>query len=73
MPRKNSAPPETSPEAIQAEPAKVEPAKVEPAKKERKKRQPSKYALFIKDNYSKANELPVKERFKKLAQMWKSN
>ena len=66
MPRKkklkceeNSAPPE--------------PAKVEPAQKERKKRQPSKYALFIKDNYSKVKELPVKERFKKLAQMWKSN
>ena len=69
MPRKkklkceeNYAPPE---------PTKAEPAKVEPAQKERKKRQPSKYALFIKDNYSKVKDLPVKERFKKLAQMWK--
>ena len=37
------------------------------------KRAPSKYAQFVKDNYSKVRDLPSKERFKKIAEMWRAS
>ena len=43
----------------------------EKTKKVKRNRQPTKYSLFVKENYNKVRDLPVKERFKKLAQMWK--
>jgi hypothetical protein len=43
----------------------------EKPKKVKRNRQPTKYSLFVKENYNKVRDLPVKERFKKLAQMWK--
>jgi hypothetical protein len=34
------------------------------------KRKPSKYAEFVRANYIKVKDLPVKERFKKISVMW---
>lgn len=49
----------------------VEPMKpLEPMKP---KRQPSKFAQFVKDNYSKVRDLPNKERMKRLSQMYKES
>jgi len=40
-------------------------------KKPKQPKQPSAYATFVKANYDKSRELPVKERFKFLATLWK--
>ena len=40
-------------------------------KKPKEPKQPSAYATFVKANYDKSRELPVKERFKFLATLWK--
>jgi len=43
-----------------------------PPKKEKKKREPSAYAKFVKEKYDSVRNLPSKERFKKIAEMWKA-
>jgi len=37
----------------------------------KEKRKPSAYAEFVRANYSKVRDFPVKERFKKISVMWK--
>jgi hypothetical protein len=40
-------------------------------KEEKTPKTPSKYAQYIKENYHLSRDLPVKERFKHLAKLWK--
>jgi hypothetical protein len=47
----------------------LEEAKPEPPKP-KAKRQPTAYNAFVKDNFSKVKDLPTKDRFKKIAEMW---
>ena len=39
----------------------------------KKKREPSAYAKFVKEKYDSVRDLPSKERFKKIAEMWKKH
>ena len=48
-----------------------EPTDLDSKKKVKKTRPPTKYSMFVKENYSKVKDLPVKQRFRKLAEMWK--
>lgn len=38
----------------------------------KKKREPTEYAKFVKEKYPSVRDLPIKERFKKIASMWKT-
>ena len=40
-------------------------------KKEKKPRKATAYNEFVRSNYKKVNELPVKQRFAALGKMWK--
>ena len=40
-------------------------------KETKSKRQPTLFAIFVKENYSKVKELPNNERLKKLAELYK--
>jgi len=50
----------------------VEQVKQEPPKP-KAKRAPSAYNAFVKEHFSKVKDLPTKERFKKLGEMWKNH
>ena len=39
----------------------------------KKKREPSAYAKFVKEKYDSVRDLQSKERFKKIAEMWKKH
>ena len=49
-----------------------EKVKVEP-KPEKKKRAPSAYNLFVKEQMSKMKDVPPKERFSKISELWKKH
>lgn len=42
-------------------------------KPEKKKRAPSAYNLFVKEQMSKMKDVPPKERFSKISELWKKH
>jgi hypothetical protein len=47
-------------------------AKADTDKPVKAKKAPSAYCLFVKANYASVRDLPVKERFKAIAVLWKA-
>ena len=69
---------ETLPEEVVVEPVSEEVVakkrgRKPKEKKPKEKKEPSAYAIFVKVNYDKCRDLPVKERFKYLATLWKKS
>jgi len=61
---------ETKQERHSAVETKQEVKEVE-VKETKPKRQPTHFAIFVKENYSKVKELPNNERLKKLSELYK--
>ena len=46
------------------------PAPVAEAPKKVPKRPPTAYSLFVKEHYASTKDIPLKERFKKMSELW---